>query len=116
MINVELFKSNQKYLQISPFITETIEILDKALDDKGYLYNGIWRNDKEPGGYVFVFEIERRKGRRKNLITLRPQHSFLRVEVYWSETDKHYFNIYEPQNMPDELFNEISDMYSKIAF
>ena len=116
MINNEDFKSNRKYTELSSFITETIDKLNEVLVRKNYLYKGIWRQDKEPGGYVFIFEVERRKGRRKNLITLRPQYSFLRVEVYWSEKDKHYFDIYDPENLSNDLLNEIDDMYNKIAF
>jgi hypothetical protein len=116
IINKQIFKSDKKYLELSSFIVNTIEILDGILENKGYLYKAIWRDDKEPGGHVFIFEVERRKGRRKNLITLRPQHSFLRVEVYLKETDKRYFDIYEPKNLPDKLVSEIEDMYARIAF
>lgn len=116
MINIEDFKSNKKYIELSSFIAKTIDKLDDVLVEKNYLYKGIWRQDKEPGGYVFIFEVERRKGRRKNLITLRPQYSFLRIEVYWSEKDKHYFDIYDFEKIPDDLMNEIDDMYNEIAF
>lgn len=116
MTNSNDFKSNEKYLELSSFIVESIDKLDQELVNKNYLYKGIWRKDKEPGGTVSIFEVERRKGRRKNLITLRPQQSFLRVEVYWSEKDKHYFDIYDPENLPSDLINEIDEMYDKIAF
>lgn len=116
MTNSNDFKSNKKYLELSSFIIESIDKLDEELVKKNYLYKGIWRNDMEPGGAVSIFEVERRKGRRKNLITLRPQYSFLRVEVYWSETDKHYFDIYDPENLHNDLINEIDEMYAKIAF
>lgn len=116
MINSNEFKSNRKYNELSLFIKNTIDKLDATLVAKNYLYNGIWRNDKESGGFVFIFQVERRKGRRKNLITLRPQSSFLRVEVYWSEKDKHYFDIYDPENLQNYLLTEIDDMYNKIAF
>lgn len=116
MNNSVEFKADEKYIKLSSFIAHTIDKLDDTLVKKNYLYKGIWRNDKEPGGYVFIFEVEKRKGRRKNLITLRPQYSFLRVEVYWSEKDKHYFDIYDPENLPNDLLGEIDDMYNKIAF
>lgn len=116
MTNVEVFKSNSKYFELSPFITKTLDKLDSELLKKNYLYKAIWRDDKEPGGNVFIFEVERRKGRRKNLITFRPQHSFLRIEVYWGEKDKNYFDIYDPDNISNEMLSEIDEMYSKIAF
>ena len=116
MTNSNDFKYNQKYLELSSFIIESIDKLDEELVKKNYLYKAIWRNDMEPGGAVSIFEVERRKGRRKNLITLRPQYSFLRVEVYWSETDKHYFDIYDPGNLPSDLISEIDEMYDNIAF
>ena len=118
MTNVEAFKENDKYSKLTPFVIKTLEELDSKLVMKEYLYKAVWRDDKESGGNVFIFEVERKKGRRKNLITLRPQHSFLRVEVYWKEDDKHYFDIYDLENLSSEseLLSEIDKMYSKIAF
>lgn len=116
MNNSKDFKANKKYTELSSFIAESVDKLDKELASKDYLYKGIWREDREPGGYVFIFEVERRKGRRKNLITLRPQYSFLRVEVYKSEKEKLYFDIYDPDNLEESLLKEIDDMYRRIAF
>ena len=85
------------------------------LHNKGYLYKSTWRNDREPRRNVFIFEVERREERRKNLITLRLQQSFLRVEVYWKQDDKYYFYVYNPDDLSDELLDEIDKMYNMIA-
>ena len=80
------------------------------------MYRGIWRDDRKSGENVFIFEVEQRKDEnRKNLITLRPRSSFLRVEVYWNKYDKHYFNIYDPDDISDDLLKEISEMYNMIS-
>ena len=52
---------------------------------EGYVYDAIWRKDKESASIMFVFEIllyKRKYSNLKNLITLRPQSHYLRVEVY----------------------------------
>lgn len=102
MTNYDEYKNNSKYNEL---VVDVRKMVDKILNDKDYLYKGIWRDDAESGGHVFIFEVERRKGRRKNLITLRPQTSHLTVEVYWNKEDKHYFDIYTEENISDELLN-----------
>lgn len=115
MTNLKAFKSNDKFKKLSPDVARIVEKLDNVLSDKGYLYRGIWRDDRESGGNVFIFEVEQRKGRRKNLITLRPQISFLKVEVYWNQYDKHYFDIYDPDDIPDDLLKKVSQIYNMIS-
>jgi hypothetical protein len=115
MTNLDAFKSNDKFKELSSIVVNIVQKLDIVLHNKGYLYKSIWRNDREPGGNVFIFEVERRKGRRKNLITLRPQQSFLRVEVYWRQDDKHYFDLYSADDLSDKLLDEIDKMYNIIA-
>lgn len=116
LTNLESFKLDNKYLQLAPFVIQSLEELNSKLEMKNYLYRAIWRDDRESGGNVFIFEVERKKGRRKNLITLRPQHSFLRVEVYHDAHDKHYFDIHDSENLSSELLSEIDGMYRKISF
>lgn len=113
--NLYEFKSDDRFKKLSANLVSLVEKLDTVLHNKGYLYKGEWRNDEEPGGKVFIFEVERRKGRRKNLITLRPQQSFLRVEVYWRQDDKHYFDLYSADDLSDKLLDEIDKMYNIIA-
>jgi len=72
MTNLYEFKSDERFKELSSNVISLVEKLDNVLHNKGYIYKGVWRNDEEPGGKVFIFEVERRKGRRKNLITLRP--------------------------------------------
>ncbi|HOP93650.1 MAG TPA: hypothetical protein PLP24_09815 [Acetivibrio thermocellus] len=115
MTNLSAFKSDEKFKELSSNVVSIIEKLDTVLHEKGYEYRGKWREDREPGGNVFVFEVERRRGRRKNLITLRPQKSFLKVEVYWGQNQKHLFDVRSPGNIPEELLLEIEQMYSKIV-
>lgn len=116
MTNLKAFKSNDKFKKLSPDVSRIVEKLDNVLSDKGYLYRGIWRDNKKSRENVFIFEVEQRKGeKRKNLITLRPRSSFLRVEVYWSESDKHYFYIHDSDDIPDDLLKEISEMYNMIS-
>jgi hypothetical protein len=115
MTNLDAFKSNDKFKELSPIVVNIVEKLDTVLHNKGYLYRSTWRNDREPGGNVFIFEVERRKGRIKNLITLRPQQSFLRVEVYWKQDDKYYFDVYNPDDLSDELLDEIDKIYNMVA-
>lgn len=115
MTNYDEYKNNSKYNELSTDVKDVVEKLNRILRDKDYLYKGVWRGEEEPGGNVFIFEVERRKGRRKNLITLRPQTSFLTVEVYWNKTDKHYFNIHTEEDISDELLNEINSMYQIVA-
>lgn len=116
MTNYDEYKNNSKYNKLSTNVKDVVEKLDKILSDKNYLYKGIWRNDEESGGNVFIFEVERKRERRKNLITLRPQTSFLTVEVYWNKADKHYFDIHTEEDISDELLNEISNMYQIVSY
>lgn len=117
MTNMNDFKSDSKYKKLTPVVAKIIDKLDDVLSRKGYLYKALWRNDKESGGNVFIFEVERRRGRRKNLITLRPQQSFLIVEVYWKKDNKHYFRLFNPNDgIPNNLLDEIGDMYSIVSY
>lgn len=115
MTNLSDFISDERFKELPSNVVSIIEKLGSILHDKGYVYTSKWREDREPGGNVFVFEVERRRGRRKNLITLRPQKSFLKVEVYWGQNQKHLFDVRSPGNIPEELLLEIEQMYSKIT-
>lgn len=85
MLNKEKFISNKKYNWLSGGVKQNLFDLDNKLSNYGYSYNAIWRDDKESGGNVFVFELlesTRKRKNVKNLITLRPQKGYLKVEVY----------------------------------
>jgi hypothetical protein len=114
--NLYEFKSDERFKELSSNVVKLVEKLDTVLHNKGYVYKGVWRYDREPGGRVFIFEVERRKGRRKNLITLRPHKSYLKVEVYWGQYDKNYFDVNSVDNIPDKLLDEIDKMYNMIAY
>ena len=116
MLNQNEFANDEKFLSLSPFVRVQILQLDQKLTSLGYIYKGVWRDDKETGGFVSVFEVVHKRGRRKNLITLRPQQRELKVEIYWGEKDKHYFDfvLKNSENYKD-MYDEINRMYIKIS-
>jgi len=65
------------------------------------------------GGNIFVFELlehVRQRKNVKNLITLRPQKDYSKVEVYWVEKDKHFY-----KQINDNLFQGINKRFGKIG-
>lgn len=116
MLNKESFYEDEKFSKLVQFTKDTIIKLDQELESKKYLYKAVFRNDLEPGGHVMIFEAERRKGRNKNIATLRPQASFLRVEIYWNRNTRKFFNIYDYDNLPNDMISEIDKLYKTIAF
>lgn len=113
MKNKESFVSNEKYNYLSDGVRQNLWELDAKLCSLNYCYNGVWRNDKENGGNIFVFELLegiRKRKNVKNLITLRPQIHNLKVEVYWGAKDKHFY-----EKLDDVLFQDITKRFEKIG-
>ncbi|MGH4125762.1 MAG: hypothetical protein ACREV6_22860 [Clostridium sp.] len=113
MENKESFVSDEKYNYLSDGVKLNLWELDTKLCSLNYCYNGVWRNDKENGGNIFVFELlenARKRKNVKNLITLRPQINHLKVEVYWGEKDKHFYDEIE-----DDVFQDITERFGKIG-
>jgi hypothetical protein len=115
MTNIYVFRSDDRFKELTTKVASLFDMLDTVLHNKGYLYKGKWRNDRESGGNVFIFEVDRRKGKRKNLITLRPQKSSLIVEVYWNKDNKKYYELKSEADLSDKLLLEIAEMYDMIV-
>lgn len=113
MKNKESFVSDEKYNYLSDGVKRDLWELDNKLCNLNYCYNGVWRNDKETGGNIFIFELlehVRKRRNVKNLITLRPQSDYLKVEVYWGEKDKHFY-----KQISEKLFQDIANRFEEIG-
>lgn len=118
MNNKQSFISDKKYENLSDKVKLDLWELDKKLSEN-YCYNGIWRNDDECGGKVFIFELPehfRKRNNVKSLVTLRPQNDYLNIEVYWGDKDKHLYKSHKLNGeLDDELFEDVSKKFNKIG-
>lgn len=118
MLNRDLFNNDTKFNFLSTKVVKIVDNLDGYLSGElGLEYTSKWCNNKEQGGYSFVFEVSKNKGRRKNLITLKPQKEYLKVEVYHNKNEKRSFNVitYEDIDKYQELLKEIRVIYNEIS-
>ena len=118
MLNRDLFNNDTRFNFLSTKVIKIVDNLDGYLSGElGLEYNAKWRNNKEQGGYSFVFEVTRSKGRRKNLIILKPQKEYLKIEVYHNKNEKRLFNVitYEDVDKYQDLLKEIRIIYNKIS-
>lgn len=118
MNNKNNFISNSKYNSLSETVKILIDRFDKEMENIGYSYDAVWRADREAGGNIFVFEIplnQRNRANVKNLVTLRPQVNFLKVEVYWGKDDKHYYEVWENREFDVDMFGDIKKKYDIIG-
>jgi len=120
MINSDQFFKDNRFQALSVENQQAILKLDKMLSDKGYVLAGNWRNDTSSDGCNSTFEVVNPPEDRKNLVTLRPMKSFLKVEVYWgysreikdTKKPKVNYNIGFNEDIPNELMDEIDELYN----
>lgn len=114
MNNEKIFTGDEKFKRLSLNNQQAILKLDKCLEDEGYVFNGNWRDDCFSGGSNSSLRLINEITGIKNLVTLRPIKSFLKVEIYWgysrdippNKKPKEYYKMHFGQDVPIELVEE----------
>lgn len=116
MLNKNEYVNDISFKRLSKKNQNILIRLDEWLTKKGYLYNRFWREKHtEPGGKVSIFQVINQKGREKNLITIRPQTSWIKIEVYWGQDNKHFYKISAPNRFDPKMMADIEEKYGKIS-
>lgn len=115
---VNMFVNNEEYKMCSEKLKQLMVYVFKIFNDNGFEFYPEWRNEHNVNGKkVFLLKAlnPRKVNSDPNIVTIYPMSDWLKIEVYYGQRNKHYYDIRNINDVNKEMVEDAWSIYKGIA-